>query len=724
VSPLLGYNSAMLRIIVLALTLPLAAFDALAQPLRFTPEYTLADLREGEPAATAVESLMNVWTGSDGQPIVVLRYGLFDARIVRARINPDGDADMGTLRTDLMLNLLTVAPSGSGAVEIWSNGFSTFATRLDPGGDEIFGGQMISTGATDTAKLACNVVRCIASLGGSPVLMTSDGILLSGLGIDFTVAAAGDTGFLVVEHCLTDLCPLTLFDNSGAIKNSATPPYKVQDIVFDGTRYVALSADDNGNVYLTSINATTGVLAAPVKIVHLPPELASVQGRLAWNGSTIGIALLLSPSNGSISGKTWVAALRSDSSFAPAGSLAQLITTDTTFDTPWITNTTDGFVILWNAGSTLRVRTSTMNNDGAIVPEPPASTPLFHAAVSQFVSTAAASRSAYLGIWSEHDGEQFSLNAARLTRFGARLDAKPLSITHGTSATNVVAASDGDNFLVAWIDADENLFIARIDSAGHVVTTPVDMHLSAFSRMSLSFQRGAYQLGVVAPDGIEAVTISAGGTVLARDRSVLATDTDGHDVYFDGQRVIAVWSSSNVIHGAVHDIGGAPPVVFDIVPAKGTSSLHDVAVRPDGNGGYFLLYTDDAGGGSATRVSLVLRSLTHDGRATGTPQTIGHTRFASGLTLLQIGGAWHASWLEYPSSIDGLHNRIIQPFNGGPPLSIPVDLFDSPIVPGFQGEALLLRNAPVSFKPFPQLGPASQATIRVISGGRVHAVRH
>jgi hypothetical protein len=679
----------------------------------------------------------------NGRPVVVIqRYASGSWRTLRAQVHGDGTIDNASL---IALDL----PPGIAAVDrrgdelfavILPDNHNLLAARLDAATGKMLwpAPKLIATGEFPYQNVAmkCNVTRCAVRSNDVRLVLDADGNQIAKTD-DVFVLAAADRSFLA-QHCFAE-CTVDFLSEDGAVKSTFKVPAPVQDAIYDGSRYVVLLGT-YGTVYphppqpltLYAVDPVTGAWSSP-KIIHAD-DLPPVRGRLAWNGSMYAVAMIVSsfPAVSPIPTAYTVETLRVGQDLAPLDAELRLLTTDTAYEGPLhIVGTPDGFLLIDLPKSMPGYWTSFIRNDGTIEPKPPLVTPLLRGAGSQTIVAGASSRASRLAVWTENDGPRIRLLAGRRARTGELLDAKALTLANAATISRVSATSDGDGFLVAWTESagGSPVRAAMIDAAGNVRAVPLDDHIDAIS-VGVSFDNGAYQLtSLTNHDAVDAFTVSSAGVMLLHDRvditrpssELLVTST------FDGRRIAVAWAHDS-LWTVVKDVqDGAKPVPRQIIYSS-TPAFIGVTMRPDGAGGYFLLYAQSDAISSPIRDIRTLVRLSGDGKLLPeTSRSLDRGLFTTNPSILRIGGQWYATWNDgtYTVESGNLSFQVFVPFDGAT-LAVgraheSSDLNGKWLVPGWNGEALLLFATADET----ELGPVARATMQVVvPGARGRAVGH
>jgi hypothetical protein len=712
-----------------------------AASLQFGPNFTFSDPEPGQPGDGY--EVLTAWV-ENGQPVVIIqRFKLGLWRTFRAQVRGDGTVDNGSV---IALNL----PPGTAAIDRRGNELfavvrtddaqsSLVAARLDTMGRMLSPApKLIAPGLSATYRLAvtCNATQCFVVADHVGLLLDADGnVIKKPTGMGF-LAAAGDRSFLV-QSCLVT-CTVDLLDENGTAKSTLKSAVPMRDAIYDGNRFVVLFGTD-GPVYpnppnflkMSTVDPVTGSWSTP-RIIY-PYLLSTVNARLAWNGSMYAVAMIAYPypTVSPIVPEHWVQTLRIGRDLVPLDAQPRRVTTDTWSDAPLrFIGTADGFLLICPALHMPGDWTSFIRNDGTIDPAPPSVTPLLRDVASQTIVAGASSRASRLAMWTENDGQVIRLRAARRARTGELLDVKALTLANAVNILHVSATSDGDAFLVAWIESlgGGPIRAALIDAAGTIRAVPLDNKVDAIS-VEVSFENGAYHLtAVTSHDAVEAFTVSSAGALLLHDRVDITrpSSLEAVTAAFDGRRIAAAWAHGS-LWTTVKDVQNSAMPAPREVMHSGALSYTNLAIRPDGAGGYLLLYPQTHQISFPDRDERSLVRLSPDGELLPeTNRLLDTGLFTINLSLLRIGGNWYATWNDGTYSLE-TGNRSFQvfvPFDGatlnpGRAIEVP-DLDGKWLVPGWN-EALLLFDTPVQT----ELGPISLATMQVVGApARGRAVGH
>jgi hypothetical protein len=694
---------------------------ALAAP-RLGAQLTFADLRPGAPSAN--DMLQAAWSDNGGAVAIVLREKMGQRQLVRIRVRADGTPDAGS-------NLELRVPVGSGAVfaragrgilGVWYDRLTDamYASRVDTTGIlEVSNARVLAQGFQYTSTPICDESRCLVSVGAGILLLDFDGTPRGTLPGGFSVVA-GRHEFLVTRCGLAADCRIELFDDTGAVKSSR--PGRLEQAMFDGTRFVEMSRGPQGEIIARTIDAATGAPSAPIRLATLPE---AEHLNLAWNGSVYALSMTIRPRFPfpcACDTTPWTATMRFDRDLAPFDREPRKLTDTDSYDTPSVVGVDGGFIVFSRGlDADARQRIRVLHNDGTLTPTPGAGTLLFDdGLVSQFAATAAASPDAILGVWVEMPGDGMHLRAARVTRDGTRIDRVPLEISSARILGNVVAASDGSSFAVAWVEVDNpatdgRLVIAVIDPSGNMRKGVVDPFIRAWRTPTVTFANGAFQLALPMDFGVEAVTFTASGEVLRRER--ISAPVAGNCVAsFDGRRLIAIWDwyDNHTLTELVKDFPGPAAEIRNLISA---GRIGNFTLEHDAGDGYLLLLNAYGTAGDASYAV----PLSARGELIGEPfaHPVGLGRFY-GLSLVRAGAEWIASWTDSDTRsvavvIDGMT------LQAGPRLPLPLGPeYAARVVAGWK-DAILIANIAVPDKHL----PAGQAAAQVLSPpSRGRAARH
>lgn len=685
----------------------LAAPALLASSLQFGPSLTLADLRPGEPEQ--VERLFNAWVENGETVAIVSRTLRGHWEAGRRTIRRDGTADPAAfVPLPIPQSGFNAAPFRNGMLAAWTVTGGVVAAPLDRNGVLLAQPLPIPIGiAAASFPIVCNDTRCMID---GRALVDGRGSVVKILGETGT-ATAGKDGFLVAFGTHTDL-----LDNDGAVKS--THAGSAYAAVFDVDRYVIVPRQTTaaGELALVAVDASNGTWSTPAPVV--PRETiagSAINATLVWNGSDYLLSLLLSPTSSSTS----LVTTRIAHSFAPVDAPPRKQGSDI----PWLSNiryaaAPEGFRLLWT-NEVARLRTALLGAPGTIAPALPTGQPVLRDVASQIAATAAASRSAILGVYMENDGDHVRLRAARVSRDGTRLDAAPLALDADGVFSPVAAASDGDQFLIVWKatrgfgSPAGTLFGTIVGVTGSAHTFTIDSNVPPQSKyLSVDYTNGAFQLALGGND-TKLYTIGGDGTVLLRASIAVAATT----AMFDGNHVLATWSDGTGLWTASANVPGGTVLRTNVLRVFPPTSYGRTALLRNGQS-YLALLPYHDGTTNPNHSQRWLVRLSRDGFVENVDASavIGSGASTALPGLVRIDTVPHAVYSEgsVADAADGnLNLLVIVPFDGvtlenTPPMRLGDELYGN-VVGGWDGEGLLIFDAGVPAAS----GSASQMTVRV-----------
>ena len=593
-------------------------------------------------------------------------------------------------------------------------------------------------------RVVCNDEYCLVRVGDRGFLVGENGYVVNSYDSYMLATAAGKDDFFA-ERCLSRLikdgettysaCSTQLLGEYGAIVKVGPRERPVHDVLFDGTRYVILTAAGApGQFEIDTLDPSSGARATawigPSAASALVPAESSLRGRLTWNGSMYLITATVAPAHtlpGYWTKPNWLATMRLTPSFAALDPVPVKIASDvheSSALTFWdgtrfeVAGTPDGFRIVWNQFSISRVRTHFVRNDGAVLPADLRGGVLLRDHVSQVARTAAAGRASILAIWSEDDGVHEWLRAARVTRDGVRLDAQPLTLARDPHVDSAFAASDGEGFLVIWNEQESwtstngHLIGATIDAGGNVRWFSIRDGFIGLDNVSVDFVDGAYRVALVDWKESEALTISRDGLIVQResfgDPALQAPFRSAQ--LFDGSNMLVVQGLTGLM-GATKAVPSGKVQARQLLPSDGQQFFDQPALARDGDS--VLVFFSSSPGSSRRLMRLSWK---------GELKALADGFFGGGRTwqspsIVRVDGVWYASVIDSDYATNGAAReyRIVMRVDpvlmyGYGQIEMPSSFFASRFLAGWNGEGLLLYDSEVDVAS----GLASQATVRVV----------
>jgi len=705
-----------------------AAVTAVAgTSLQFGRPMAVADLRSGDPATFG--QVYAVWQDGGDVAAVVQRATSEHSDLVRMTIGADGHADPAaivTLPMPLADSQTFIAPMGESIMAVWWNHDNTStAVRFDRNGVPL-------TTKTKVAivpwGLRCNAQRCLEWESDRGVLLDSDAHSVAAVNQPIAKAVAGDSGFLI-----WDSKNFTLLDNDGNARLSIPSTLFDANLSFDGRRYVIAGTPplwSSATIKLWTIDPVSDAATQQPALTMQPAgynDYTVGSCTVTWNGSqhllleTMFPQTLPQPAPSPL--PAFLTATRLSPAFAPIDAAAQPLTANPNVSLPAVAPRSDGFSLVFGASHGSARTAFIRSSDGGVTPDANGQTIVVDRA-SQLPLAVAASRSAILGVYLEPDGAMQKLEASRVDRSGKHLDAAPIDLGSSTGYGAVAAASDGDGYLVVWQDSSTRLVTgAFIDASGHVGRSLPQWNVYASIRkLNLDYINGGYRLAFFGNDEIFAFTLTVDGTGgEGRSYLVYQNTAGARDIRFDGTRIVAVWSTSTGTYSLIQEARDNFSI-RTIAPPSG-ESVNDLVMAPDGDG--YVVATSTVNQANATRTSLFLNRLSHDGQfvlpAYGVLAATQITPTAH--SLLRIDGGWFATTIFQTSGFEQplQYVRELTPFNAATlqagPLSILTDSVYRQLASGWNGEALAWSGTDVPIAS----GWARQMNVQLVHTSRPRA---
>jgi hypothetical protein len=700
------------RRILLALLLIAAATLANAASLQFGPALTAADLPAGE--ADTYTIVVNGWAHNGETEVIAMRHNHVTWTTARMSVRTDGTVDPNNVQV-LPADFAVAAAAMGDGMMIVSYGNAGTLQHVDRAGRLLASAPLTIEPDLYSMQLVCNDSRCIARAPTAAVLVDAAGQLVKNLP-PVNVAAATPNGFLVAHDKVLDL-----IDNDGAVLLSQPAP-RVQDVFFDGSRYVVVAEGAKLNdLQVWSVNPATGSTTAPVTIATGTPEGIAVVA-LAWNGSSYLLLGVDGPRYYEENPRpSRLVTMRLSRTFEAIDSTAQFLTSSDRllYDRPVPVGVPGGFRLIFT-GTFSTLRTAFVSEaDGSVTPPLPGGKPAIIDRMSQVAELPAASRSGILSVWTETAADVMHLRAARVSRTGVRVDAVPATLGANAVIAHVATASDGEGYLVSWLESDRSSsavswHAALIDGGGGVQQLTLDRSVP-LGPVSVEFLGGAYQLAVCDSGSGVAATVSPSGALLFHGSvytGLRVYDSDYAQALFDGRRMLLLIAARSGLIRVMKDVSTGAVSQETLFPATYPFFFREPSLARDGSGYLIFIGRGDAIG--SDELQLLMR-LNGDGVLERQPVIL--TRGSSGFRqrLTVIDGQWCAAW-EEPQTVGTTYYRAlsIAAFNPLTLIAAPADhlgpqLSDSDLVPGYGGEALLVGNAVVPIAS----GFAWQANVRV-----------
>jgi hypothetical protein len=205
-------------------------------------------------------------------------------------------------------------------------------------------------------------------------------------------------------------------------------------------------------------------------------------------------------------------------------------------------------LIVWSRPSIRAVR---LDASGAVMD----STPLQIAADEQ-PAVVASNGSDYLVVWPHHDasGNAIDIRAARVTSSGSVLDASGFVIAPlrslpglGNDFAVPVVASDGSDYLVAWVDyTPDRLYGARVTAGGQVLDpTPVELADTTNytgHRPSITFGDGRYYIAWFVNVEVDAISVMTANGIAASPLVKISHQLNAYPALaFAQHEILATW---------------------------------------------------------------------------------------------------------------------------------------------------------------------------------------
>src|SRR5689334_7922110 len=348
--------------------------------LQFGPPLSFADVPEGAPYE--VQAPISSWSDNGVATAVIYRGVPNGFQHSVMRIGIDGRVDPASLLRLPMIQSDTfdVTRFRNGMMAAWDASFKIAVAPLDRNGVPLAATNNIPIRLYSGAygvKIVCDDDACLVRFGNEARIVDQHGSLVAKLDGYFQHVAAGPHQFFA-ERCANynDVvspprysdCSVQLVGDDGATLQSAPRPREIHDVIFDGRRYVELSAAAPGQFEIDTIDPAGGKRAKQWTGPPLPHDESNIQARLAWNGGTYLLAAQLwAPDDVPL----WyekprlLAAMRFTASFLPLDPAMVTISTKIwqrrmpadfsgAFDA---VGTADGFRVLWLTEETNQVRT-------------------------------------------------------------------------------------------------------------------------------------------------------------------------------------------------------------------------------------------------------------------------------------------------------------------------------------------------------------------------------
>jgi hypothetical protein len=655
-----------------------ALLDATSFPISSSTEYVSAPR-----VAFDGTNYFVIWTDQR----LHVQQAIYGARVTPSGVVLDSDGISLTASVGGSTNFAAIAFDGTNYLVAWEDHYNPkhddyeiYATRVSKLGSVLDpDGIQLSSGAGYRPAIAFDgsnyLVVWDGSTGPEGTRVTLDGDVLDPTGLllasigRFPAVAFDGTDYLLVwsvggEDTTNEVrgtrvstAGVPADPNGVLLRSEAVGDYALgPKLAFDGTNYLVVWSD---LVDDTSDEDVHGVRVSPAGAPVDGVSLQIATGRKDEDNSSVAfdgtnyLAVWQDSRNGN--DDIYAARISADGTLLDPTGIA-ISTAAGAQRLPKIAFGGANYVVVWQdlRGVDTDIYATRVNKAGTVLD--PAGIALSTVAYDQRAPCVAFGATDYLVVWSDgRSGTNDDIYATRVSKGGAVLDPAGIAVASAPSDESSPAlASDGENYLVAWSqaddDSDQDIYAARVSAAGIVDDVPgIAIATAAGDQVTpaVAFDGTSYLIAWAdfrngSTSDIYAARITTTGALVDSNGLVVANAVNAQThpaLAFDGTDYLVTWqddrsgTSSDVYaarvssQGAVRDADGfivsATQDVDDATPA--------LAFSTNGRALVFYRRADDPGLGRGWR--LKARAVCPNGRCNPAPEDDAGTDDDAGIDL-------------------------------------------------------------------------------------------